>query len=68
MKRMERKEEILKIFPRELRSLLGQVAGDFKNVQEIRLRAGQPLMMIIGDKEFLVKKNGGLEAGDQIHA
>lgn len=68
VKRMARKEEILKIFPRELRSLLGQVAGDFKNVQEIRLRAGQPLMMIIGDKEFLVKKNGGLEAGDQIHA
>lgn len=43
VKKMERKEEILKIFPRELRSLLGQVAGNFDEVQEIRLRTGQPL-------------------------
>ncbi|MCC8027196.1 MAG: stage III sporulation protein AA [Clostridium sp.] len=62
---MERKEEILKIFPRELRSLLGQVAGNFDEVQEIRLRTGQPLMMIIGDKEYLVRRDGGLEAGDR---
>lgn len=63
---MNRKEEVLKIFPRELRTLLGQVSGDYHKVQEIRLRAGQPLMMIIGDKEYAVRTDGGLEPGAQI--
>lgn len=66
VKKMDRKEEVLKIFPRELRALLGQVAGDFEMVQEIRLRAGLPLMMIIGDREYAVKKDGALKDGEQV--
>ena len=50
MKLMAKKEEILKIFPRELRTILGQVPVDFKEVQEIRLRSGKPMMMICENK------------------
>lgn len=61
MKQMAKKEEILRIFPRELRSILGQVPVDFGDVQEIRLRTKMPLMMICGNQEFLVTGNGRLE-------
>lgn len=64
MRAMERKEEILKLFPRDLRSLLGQVVETFEQVQEIRMRSGQPLMMVIGDREYVVKKDGSLESGE----
>ena len=33
---MNRKEEILKLFPKELRALLGQVPAEFEEIQEIR--------------------------------
>lgn len=61
MKQMAKKEEILRIFPRDLRSILGQVPVDFGDVQEIRLRTGKPLMMICGNREYLVTGNGRLE-------
>ena len=51
MRQMAKREEILKIFPRELRTILGQVPVDFRDVQEIRLRTGMPLMMICGNRE-----------------
>ena len=57
---MDRKEEILKIFPRELRQVLGQVPAKFEEIQEIRLRAGQPVYMVCGGREFLVGASGEL--------
>ena len=61
---MNRKEEILKLFPKELRALLGQVPVEFEEIQEIRLRAGQPVMMVCRDREYIVGKSGNLlEAG-----
>ena len=60
VRQMAKREEILKLFPRELRSVLGQVPVDFKEVQEIRLRTGMPLMMICGNQEFLVARDGSL--------
>lgn len=60
MKLMAKKEEILKIFPRELRTILGQVPVDFKEVQEIRLRSGKPMMMICENREYLVTREGRL--------
>ena len=60
MRQMAKREEILKIFPRELRTILGQVPVDFRDVQEIRLRTGMPLMMICGNREYLVTRDGSL--------
>ena len=61
---MNRKDEILKIFPKELRSLLGQVPAEFEEIQEIRLRAGRPLYMVCGGREYAVSGTGLLlEAG-----
>lgn len=62
MKQMAKKEEILRIFPRELRSILGQIPGDFREVQEIRLRTGKPVMVICRNREYLVTADGRLEA------
>ena len=39
---------------------MGQVPVDFKEVQEIRLRTGMPLMMICGNREYLVTRDGSL--------
>lgn len=57
---MNRKDEILKIFPRDLRSLLGQVPAEFEEIQEIRLRAGRPLFMVCGGREYAVSGQGRL--------
>lgn len=58
MKQMAKKDEILKIFPRDLRSILGQVPVDFKDIQEIRMRTGQPLAIICGNMEYLMARDG----------
>lgn len=60
MRQMAKREEILRIFPRELRTVLGQVAADFGDIQEIRLRTGKPLMMICRNREYLVTGDGQL--------
>ena len=57
---MDRKEEILKIFPKELRQILSQIQAEFSEIQEIRLRAGQPLMMVCKGREYLVGEKGQL--------
>ena len=40
------KEDVLQIFPKDIRFILGQVSVDFGQVQEIRLRVQGPLLMI----------------------
>lgn len=57
---MDRKEEILKIFPRELRQILGKVPAKFSQMQEIRLRAGKPALMVCAGKEYAISAEGGL--------
>lgn len=63
---MNRKDEILKLFPKELRALLGQVPAEFEDIQEIRLRAGQPVIMVCRNREYMVGQAGELlePAGD----
>ena len=51
---MNRKDEILKLFPKELRALLGQVPAEFEDIQEIRLRAGQPVILVCKNREYMV--------------
>lgn len=55
---MSRREEILRICSVNLRGILAGIEGDFADVQEIRLRAGQPLMMRTEEGEFYIGKRG----------
>ena len=57
---MNRKDEILKLFPKELRALLGQVPAEFEDIQEIRLRAGQPVILVCKNREYMVGQGGKL--------
>ena len=57
---MNRKDEILKLFPKELRALLGQVPAEFEDIQEIRLRAGQPVILVCKNREYMVGQGGEL--------
>ena len=57
---MNRKDEILKLFPKELRALLGQVPAEFEDIQEIRLRAGQPVILVCKNREYMVGRGGEL--------
>ncbi len=58
----DRKEEILRIFPRGLREILGSAGTDFGRLQEIRLRTGRPLMIVSGGREWFLEENGRLTA------
>ena len=53
-------EEILQIFSKNIRLILGQVSVDFGQVQEIRLRVQAPLLMICGNQEYYITSQGGL--------
>ena len=59
---MAGREEVLKIFPKDLRRILGQVSLDFNEVQEIRMRTQRPLLIICGNREYMVRADGSLVA------
>lgn len=63
---MDRREEILKIFPKEIRRIFDQIQAEFAQIQEIRLRAQQPLMIVYGSREYLVGESGKLILADQL--
>ena len=43
---MEKKDELIKIFSKNIREILTRVAVSFDEVQEIRLRVAAPLLMV----------------------
>jgi stage III sporulation protein AA len=49
-----KKDELLKIFSVQLRTVLSRISMDFANLQEIRLRINSPLMVIYENKEYFV--------------
>ena len=55
---MDRKDEIIRIFAKEIRRILEQSDADFNEVQEIRLRAEAPLLLICRDREYGVTPAG----------
>jgi stage III sporulation protein AA len=57
---MEKREEILQIFPHQLRRLLGSMQIDFEQLQEIRLRIQAPLLVVYKNSEYFVTENGSL--------
>lgn len=55
-----RKEEVLKLFSQEIRTVLDKLEIDYLKLQEIRLRIYQPLLIIYQGKEFFVNAEGKL--------
>ena len=58
---MERKDELIRIFAKEIRRILCRVEADFRQVQEIRLRVGGPLLLVYGNREYYVTQEGRLK-------
>ena len=57
---MDKREELIKIFSKDIREILKQVTVDFEQVQEIRLRVHAPLLMIYSNREYYITREGNL--------
>ena len=62
---VKREETLLKMFPEEIRKRIVQIPDWFEQVQEIRLRAGGPLLIQYGNREFFVRSDRGGLCKDQ---
>ena len=49
---MDREESVLKIFPSRIRQALEQTELNMENLQEIRVRVGQPLLCVYRGRNF----------------
>ncbi len=58
---MEKQDRLLRIFAERIRKVLEAAELDFESLQEIRLRAGRPLLILYGNREYLLLENGRLE-------
>lgn len=61
---MVKKEELIKIFALNIRNIIAELTIDFNKLQEIRLRAFKPLIMIYNNKEYFVTKDSSLTDHD----
>ena len=59
--RMDRKDEILRIFSMNLRKILACANMNYEDLQEIRLRVNGPLIVIYKNKEYFVNQNCNLD-------
>lgn len=57
---MEKLDELIKIFSKDIRMILRQISVDFDQVQEIRLRVHAPLLIIFKNQEYYVTNQGNL--------
>lgn len=55
---MTSEEDVLRIFPEEMRGKWRKAAGYAERLQEIRLRADKPVLLCIDGKEFFKDKRG----------
>lgn len=55
---MKNRKELLPVFSVGLRKVLGRLNVDFERLQEIRLRAGGPLLITWDGKEYFVRPTG----------
>lgn len=55
---MVRAEEILGLFPDYLRNSWTRIAGQAENLQEIRLRVGRPIVLLLKNKECFLTEAG----------
>lgn len=59
----KKREQLLLLFPGELRKLLSHPDISFNRLQEIRLRINQPVILSISGQEAFLAKRGGLACG-----
>ena len=57
---MNKKEDFMKIFTSQIRTILSKLQIDFEQLQEIRLRIQSPLLILYQNKEFYVGEDGTL--------
>ena len=57
---MEKKEQLIKIFPVSIRNLLRKLDIDFEDLQEIRLRIQAPLLLMYRNNEYYLSRTGQL--------
>lgn len=57
---MERKDELLRIFARNIRAVLARLDTDFEDMQEIRLRVQGPLMVVRNNQQYFLTDMGKL--------
>ena len=55
---MDGSELFLKIFPRDIREILKASPAEAAGLQELRLRAGAPLMAVYRNREYFAPKMG----------
>ena len=51
-------DDLIKLFPGSLRYLFLKVAESRKEIQEIRIRAWRPVIVIRNGKEYFLKEDG----------
>lgn len=65
---MVNKEEIIKIFALSIRNVISNLEINFEQLQEIRLRAEKPLIVIYDNREYFVTKESQLrESFSDVH-
>lgn len=57
---MAREEEILGLFPDFFRNLWMKTVKNADSLQEIRLRSGRPIMLLMDNREYFLTENGEL--------
>lgn len=62
---MKEKDEFIKIFSTNIRNILSKVNIDSGRLQEIRLRAGKPLVLAASGKEYFVTLSGSLTSDSE---
>ena len=62
---MKEKDEFIKIFSTNIRNILSKVNIDSGRLQEIRLRAGKPLVLAAAGKEYFVTLSGSLTSDSE---
>lgn len=62
---MERKDQVIRIFAKEIRRILERAQTDYDRVQEIRLRVGAPLLLVQENEEYYLSGTGALKTAVQ---
>ncbi len=57
---MDKQEEILRLFSLQIRGILKKLPLEYERLQEIRLRAGKPLLLRYDNQEYFVEEAGSL--------
>lgn len=57
---IEKWDELIRIFSKDIRTILKRTCVDYENVQEIRLRIQGPLLMIQNNREYYITPEGKL--------